>query len=318
MLSKKKLYSAAVILMSPAMLWATPKITGFVDTVFVAVDDITPSGSLSPIQYKFVTTGEIDFDSVIGEKTNVRLDVDLSTTGATLEQAYGSYKFTKVFGMKAGMFNNPVGWEAEDAPELFHINHGLIYQILDSQTTTVAGNNLTGFALTVDTNEVKFAGGQVNELSDENEKISLFAAGSFKFGSSGLELEAGAVTQNANLETLVDVNLTFKQGPLTVAGEVLLPGEVVDMAVGGTANFQFTSKFSGTARYERVNFDSTAVDDASVITLAGTFALNSNIFINAELQRIDVESDPTNSFFILGERLLGEGNLVSLELIAHF
>ncbi len=147
---KKNLIALAVAaVMAPGFAAAEgASISGFADITHTSNSDVDQS--------VFNANGEIDVRNTMGSVT-VGVDVDLFLHGdnydaavadndsATLEQAFFAWKATDAVTVIGGVFNNPIGWDAEDAPDMDMTSHTLSYNALDA-ATDLYGNNLAGVA----------------------------------------------------------------------------------------------------------------------------------------------------------------------------
>ena len=155
---EKKLLSLAVAaaVASPLSVMAdVPEVSGFIDVIYTATDEASdPVTGTNPTEGKFTVDGEVDFVGQLNERAAVRVDVDVMDTlgsgsSASLEQARFDWSLTDGITLIGGLFNNPVGWEGHDAPDLYQTTHGLIWNTLDAQTNE-GGNNLIGLAIAAD------------------------------------------------------------------------------------------------------------------------------------------------------------------------
>ncbi|NOZ51905.1 MAG: porin [Gammaproteobacteria bacterium] len=294
------------------------QVDGFVDIVWTLSDgtDIGINGD----EGQFSTTGELDFKTKLSDQASLRLDADLNSTGGgdsgRLEQAFVSWNIDNNLALKAGIFNNNLSWEKEDAPDLYQITHGQLYNIWNTQTD-LDGNNLAGLELSYNAGNFTAFVGYLNDLGGIQEENSVKFAAEIR-ASQDLEVVVGLITQDAGVENIIDVNATFKvNNQLMLGGELLFPDELIESGLMIMANFQMNPKFSATVRYDRVSYDVDA-DDTSSVTLAGLYTLANNLFANAEIRMNDDDNIPTAaqaSGFLIGE---GDGNTVHLELIATF
>lgn len=255
-------------------------------------------------EQKFADNGEIDFMATENDVT-LRMDVDLTTTSASLEQIFFSWAINDGVALRAGTFNNPVGWEAEDVTGMYQVTHGQIYKILDSQTYD-AGNNVTGAAVDFGAGPANITLGLLQEIgggsgAPHNEAMS-FLANVNGDVMDGLNLELGFLSQEDNtalntgsLESLVDFNATWTMGGWTVAGEILTAGKVVDNSFGLMGNYDFGNGWGATARYDVTSFEDSAVDDQNSLTLYGSWAPTDNLSIGLEWREDDNGGSATNS-----------------------
>ena len=285
-------------------------ISGFVDMQHNLVDGTVNAPATSPAEQRFTTDAELDFKAHINNKAYAKIDVDLNMGAAAIaEQAYIHIKPNATLNIKAGLFNNILSWEAEDSRNLFQITHGQIWEIFDDQTENY-GNNFTGMTVSVRSSNITFMGGLLNDLDGVNEEISLLGLVRLDL-SNDLTAQVGLVTQDQNAESLVDFNLTFKQNKMTLAGELLLAGEIFDMGLGIVGNFQVTPELDVTARYDNVSYDFPNADDTSSLSIAGGYKFMPNLTAKLEL-RINDNSNPGNF------GLVNDGEQVWLQLLASF
>lgn len=298
------------------------QVDGFVDIVWALSDG--PELGVNGDEGQFSTTGELDVKTRLSDKANLRLDADLNSSGGgdsgRLEQAFIGWTIDNNLSLKAGVFNNNLSWEREDAPDMYQVTHGQLYDVWNA-STDLDGNNLAGLELSYSTGDFTAFVGYLNDLGGVDEENSV------KFGaeirpSNDLKLVVGLITQDAGVENLIDFNATIKvNNQLTVGGELLFPDEIIDNGLMIMANFKVNPKLSATARYDRVSYDSAVnQDDTSSITVAGLYTLADNLYANAEL-RVNRDEDGPNPNataarrFGIGE---GDGNTVHLELVATF
>ena len=289
------------------------KWNGFLDFTFMAIDDTTDVGP-SPTQSKFDINGELDVNAALGNRVTARIDFDLGNSvrfmptsdSGRFEQAFVAWESQKGMEFKGGQFNNPLSWEAEDAPDLYQISHGQLYSIWD-YTTAISGNNLLGVMVSGKTGVVTLTGAVLNDLGQADEKNSFLAMVAIK-PDAHMDLKVGVVTQHDYLKTIVDINATYTQGLFMVGGEIMLPSEYVDMAVGVTGTYKFSEQVSGTLRFDNVSYDRRGYDDSRSITVAASYMLEKNLMVNAELRANSSDN----------KGLINDGNQVQLELIATF
>lgn len=295
---------ASSVLASPAMA-AKVDVSGFVDTVFTLSDGTVNAPATSPIENKFQTTGELDFKSTIDDKVNARVDIDYDTF-LIVEQARLDWKANSTISVTGGIFNNPIGWEKEDAPDLYQISHGQIWAFLDGQTA-LWGNNVAGVMVNVGTTpELNISAGILNDLSDVNEENSFAFTADYNTKEMGFGL--GVVTQDAQAETLIDINGQINVGKAMIGGEVLLAGAGVDLAFGITGVMKVNDRVSATARFDNVSYEAPGANDTRSITLAGSFALSRSLTANAEIRLNDETAAGIQT----------DGDLIQFELIAAF
>ncbi len=305
---KKSMIALAVAAATSAPVMvqaAAPEVSGFADIIFTLVDDTanTPN-STNPAEGKFTADGEIDFKGNLADDVSVRVDLDVNINAdnrdsADIEQAFFGWKMNEDITFLGGVFNNPVGWEAEDTPEMYQTSHSMNYNILDGQTA-LRGNNIAGVAVAGTVEKFTFTAAFLNDLQQTNEENSLALVAAFA-PTEELNLEAGIVTQdndnpvrtatnpNGGAGTVIDFNATFSKDDITIAGELLLASEIIDYSAMAMINMAIPeTAMSATVRGELVSFDAD-IDDLLALTFAGLYTVNDALGIVAELKYIDGE-----------------------------
>lgn len=192
----------------------------------------------------FTAATEIDFRNTVGDVT-VGVDVDillggtagtaLNTDEINLEQAFFAWNAVENVTVIAGLFNNPIGLDADDSLDQPTTQAGLIYGALDAATGLHVGNNVSGLAVAYNAGVATVTVGVLNEITGAG-NVSEFLTGNSTGGSDnsialvvnaspveGLDLELGYVTMdNAALgDSALDINVSFNTGPITVTAEIL-------------------------------------------------------------------------------------------------
>lgn len=346
---KKKLLALAVAAsIAPMGAYAVDSATvsGFADIWYIAADDelggVCTEGSDECAEGKFDISGEVDFSLTKGAVT-ARLDIDVnpdaSESGA-IEQAMFSWAATESVTIIAGAFNNPIGWELEDAPDMYQFSHGQIWDILDGQTA-LTGNNIAGIAAAVGFGMGSVTLGFLNDLQQTDDENSIAAIINLS-PMEGLDLELGYVTQagqddSANggtysalgdvgsAEDVVDFNVTYTTGGITAAFEYLTADQIIDSAFALYGNYNFGNGFGATLRYDVVSYggdavlaggvtdlDGADVDDTETLTIAVSYAISDNLGAVLEWRTQD---DPNQDD---GLTVIGDGDVIALEFVAQF
>ena len=290
--------------------------SGFVDFVWTLSDgsDLGKNGD----EGQFNTSGEIDIESKLKEGITFRIDADInpSTAGsdsANLEQIYLKWEIAPKLSLTGGVFNNKLTFEKEDAPELYQITHGQLWDVW-SASTAESGNNPQGVELNYQFSQVNLIVGYLNDLSNTPEKNSLEVAAEISLAKD-FDITLGLITQDQNLETIFDIFASYKTNKWLFAGEIMIADEQVDNGLMVMTNYQFNNKVSATARYDIVNYEDTFLtDNTSSLTIAGLYNISANLFANAEIRFNNDDNAPVAAPQI-GE---GDGTTARLELIATF
>ncbi len=301
---KSKLYSvlivaAAIFGLKPALA-ADLKVDGFVDIIYTITDEASDvPGGKNPAEGKFLADGEVDFASKLSDTVSVRVDLDLalktdtnaSLSGpddsAVIEQAFFAWALPKDLTLIVGVFNNPVGWEAHDAPDLYQTSHSANWNILDGQTA-LHGNNIAGVALAGKVGPVTLTGAFIDDLGLAPEENSLAIVANMT-AMKGLDLELGYVTQDNDITAagnVMDFNAVYTRDKLTAVFEILTGDAIIDTSILLLGNYDFGNKFAITGRYETISFDGPG-SDTDIITLAGIYTPADNLSILLEWNTTD-------------------------------
>lgn len=291
---KRSLLALAVGSLSLSAYAGSVEVSGFTDITYTNATDTSV----------FLANAEVD---VVGktDKAMVRIDYDLAigVNGGTninaatangpadsgiIEQAYFAYTGLPMVTVLGGVFNNPIGWEAEDAPGMYQITKGQIWGILDGQTA-LYGNNLAGVAAAVDLmgmGSLTVAG--LNDLGlqdntgttalDENSVAAVLNLTPME----GLDLEAGYVTQQGGAGNVYDINATYSNFGAIIGVEYLGAENAVDSAIGATLNYMIMDDLGVTVRYETISWAAAGSESTTGITGAVSYALAKNLTVLAE------------------------------------
>lgn len=324
------------------------KVSGFADIAYVISDDTTAKvADKSPTEGKFSANAEVDFIGQLSDKVSVRVDADLvlAANGGTslggdsgrIEQAYFAWTGAPNLTLLGGVFNNPIGWEKEDAPDLYQTTHGQIWDIMNGQTA-LDGNNVAGVAGAYNFGKGTLTVALLNELQQTNEENSIAVALNVT-PIDNLDVELGYVTEadrqdSANAtygsqgtivgsaENWWDANATYKWRKLTLGAEVLGADQVVDLAYMLVGNYAFEQGVGITLRYDSVSYQDTTVapiltnlKDTETVTVAASYMLASNLTALVEYRMQDDANDTTAG---PSGGVIADGDLVQLEFVATF
>ena len=308
------------------------EVSGFAVVNYVLVDDAaekasscTPSGASSCAnskEGKFSTEAEVDISATPAEGVTVRVDTDLSLyTGdrgsaldanddgtvsagemadfkdtnsdtVTLEQAFFAWDLTHVT-LIGGVFNNPIGQEAEDAADWNFATSSMIRKSLDNQTE-LNGNNVAGVAVAGAAGPVTLTGALLNHLGGANDENSLALVANYS-PIAGLDLELGMVTQESetngdttaadNVGDVMNFNAQYDIAPvagLTVGLDYTTYDKIADTAynIWGTYAIPGT-KFSVGLRLEQFGWETPANDvERTSFNVAYKAASNLKIYLD--------------------------------------
>jgi len=321
---KKNMVALAVAsaLVSPLAAMANDaEVSGFIDVI-----------ANTEAEHVFTSEAEVDVSKEMGAVT-VRVDFDANLVGNSgfgskdsgrLEQAFFSWAATEQVTVMGGLFNNPIGQELEDAPDIHFTSHGVVWNILDNQTA-LYGNNVAGIAAaaavgpaTVTLAVVDDLGLATNDAGDKGKTSVALVLNATPM--TGLDLELGYVTQDdqellgnpTTAGNVFDFNAAFKTGQLTVGLDVLAADNIVDNATNLWVGFDVNNKVNVKARYEMLAFEANGIDDSSRITLYGTYAIEENLSVALEWSAGDTDASQDGTFGI------ADDDVTTLEFIGTF
>ncbi|WP_455201052.1 outer membrane beta-barrel protein [Kaarinaea lacus] len=317
-------FSALTVTPAAMAIDITP--SGFVDFIWTLSDgtDVGKNGA----EGRFDTSGELDVESKLKEGIMMRFDADVNpgssgNDSARLEQIFLKWDIDQKMALLGGVYNNNLTFEREDAPDMYQITHGQLWDIWES-TTSEDGNNLQGLEFNYQFKGVNLIVGYLNDLGDVADKNSVKIAAEVT-AVKNLDIVLGLITQEsptavggnpASVGDIFDIFAKYKWNNWLFGGEILIADEQVDSGFMLMANYQFNNKFSLTGRYDFVKYDVTGVDDTSSITVAGLYSISENLFANAEIRfNDDPNQSPVPFTPAVGE---GDGTTARLELLATF
>jgi len=291
----KKIIPITVLAALPAAAFAgSATVSGFADITYTNDNDTSV----------FLANAEVDVSNKLSDQVSVRLDTDLSLAGngganaglsgpadsAVIEQAYFAYTPIKEVTVLGGVFNNPIGWDKEDAPDMYQISKGQIWNILDDQTA-LYGNNIAGVAVAGGVGPATITVAALNEIGHNDLEKNSYAAVVNVTAAKGLDVELGYVTQEAGAENVLDINATYAIMGATVGLEYLMADKVVDSAMGITLNYQINKMFGATVMYDTVSYEASGKDDSASYAIAVSANLASNLVVAAEYYSTDISGD---------------------------
>jgi len=307
-------------------------VSGFANIVYTAADDAAGpalnSTAKNPNEGKFGADAEIDVIATTGAVT-VRVDVDLNLTGGgdsgTLEQAMFAWDLGAVTVI-GGVFNNPIGQEAEDAPDIEFTSKSVVYNILDHQTAR-DGNNITGVAVAGAVGPVTLTGAVLNDIQDADEENSLAFVANYS-PITGLDLEVGFVTQDDQMNTatppaattagdVANFNVAYNIQGFTVGLDYLSASNIVDTAYTLWGGYSF-GDFSVKLRTESVSWEDTNTADHDANTLYASWQAEENLLIALELKDGDQGASTAPGNTANAVTGVAQDGTATLEFIATF
>lgn len=327
---KKLTLIAPIILAAPLAAYSADsmqnlKHSGFVDIVYTLSDGTDenldpPVTGDSTIDKKWDTSGELDLETNLNPSSQLRFDLDISSFTTGIEQAFVNHSLNKDMNLKAGIFNNILGFEKEDAPDMYQTSHSQLWDIWNEQTS-LNGNNLAGLLYSANVSMVTLYGGLVNDLGNTNEKVSFQLAANIR-PMKTMDITAGMVTADngtptdGKAGTIFDASINWKINQLLLGGELLSADEIYNLGMQVTANYAFTNFFSGTARIDYVDYEAN-YDPSTSLTIAALFTVAKNLYANAEIRAMQ-NNNAAGSTNPNPMRKVGDGSMVLLEVIGTF
>lgn len=254
---KKKLLSLAIAAVMAPGFAAAADTSGFADIGYTITND-----SNSAAEGSFGANGEVDFSASPANGVTTRVDVNLNLdpstadSGAAIEQAFFAWGVTEGVTVIGGVFNNPIGAEAEDITDRKFANHGVVYNVLDSQTT-LDGDNVAGLAVAGAVGPVTLTGAYLNDIGGVPEKNSMALLANYS-PVKGVDLELGMVTQDAGAGDAINFNASYAPAQvagLTVGMDYLTADKTVDSAFEIFANYDIGNGVAVGGRYETVAWE---------------------------------------------------------------
>ncbi len=293
---------------------------------------------------KFQVEAEIDVTATPTDGVTVRIDTDLalgtdaaSGDSATVEQAYFAIELAPVTVI-AGVFNNPIGQEAEDAADWNFGTSSMIRSSLDHQTD-LNGNNVAGAAVVGAAGPVTVTAGLLNHLGDANGENSMALLVNAS-PISGLDLELGIVTQESNTNgvagpdnvgDVMNFNVQYDVAPLAglmVGLDYATYDEVIDTSYNLWTTYAIAgTKFSVGLRLEEMSWvGTTATLDSERVSFNVAYKAASNLKVSLEFADAEGINCPVNTTCSgtmangLASAVTGatEGALTKLKLTATF
>ncbi len=283
---------------------AAVELGGFVDGRLTITDEsrnpAPGSGLENPAENQLQALAELDLSHTAGTIT-LRADIDLNPAGATdaagnaldsagLEQAWVVWRDDDATRLRAGVFNDPLGQDAEDIVDRRFSSHSAVYAVLDEQTAEFRGNNLAGLELAGRIGDVGMRLGAVNDIGKRpgtkaEGKTSLLIVLDYASDERpGLALEAGVLSQeeyNATTNpdsagTLYDLNAVYgwrHDGHSGAVGiDTLVVSDIVDIAYDIWFECAPRPWFAWGLRYGGVSWDRrVAGDNADDNTVATVY-----------------------------------------------
>ncbi|MBL4762489.1 MAG: hypothetical protein JKY93_07315 [Gammaproteobacteria bacterium] len=292
----KKLIAIAVAAGLAIPAAANADVSGFVDVIYEISDDETLApNTKSATEGKFTADAEVDFVGTVDGVT-VRLDVDfkLGTTASGEESAHIEQAFfaAPIGGVTliGGVFNNPIGHDAEDAPDIDFTSHSIAWDVLNL-ATELDGNNVAGLAVAGQVGPVTLTGAFVNEVQQANEENSTAIVANFS-PAEGVALELGILNFEETNGLGIGDSLTNINGTWAIDEMFTIGGEIVSYDKGFDSSTSFWAAadlgdFVIKARIEEMDAETGNAEVERTTFYVGT-SLAKNVSVALEVHDIDV------------------------------
>lgn len=352
-------FSALVAVQFMPLSGQAIELSGFADGRLTITDesrDPTPgSGAQNPVENQLTANAELDISQAIGA-VSLRTDIDLNLSGATdaagnaldsagLEQALISWQADGDTRIQAGVFNNPLGQDAEDIVDRRFSSHSAVYAVLDEQTAEFRGNNIAGIEVAGRIGDVGMTLGAINDIGKrsgtkaEGKTSLLFDLGYTPDELPGLTLEAGVLSQeeyNATTNpksagTLYDLNAEYAWHHKGHAGAVgfdyLIVSDIVDIAYDVWFECAPRPAYALGLRFGGVSWDQTIAgsnaDDNTVATVYLAYRPTPLLSLALELRDGSANANKTlNGSLNQGELTaisgISEGTQAVVDIVAKF
>ena len=293
------------------------KLRGFVDFWYENIDD-----EASSHEKGFKTSADMDFlfdFSPVTSEIHTNLSQGLGSSGyvAGVEQAFIRYSFNRDFNISMGRQLATLGFEADEAPNLYQISHAYLFG--DGIATSPIGltglagggkalrrHNVDGIRANFNNGRFGFTLGLHNELysgdDDTNDgdvgvdlQLALMIMPGFE-ARLGYGHDSTGGGANTDIEQF-NAWLAYTDGGLTLALEYddwdISAADAWDIMLMGS--YQFNNFFALTLRYSHEDIE-TATDeiDNDRITIGAGFSITDNFGINVELSHAGVDHGNTD------------------------
>lgn len=323
---KKHVLSLAIAAAMVPGFAAAADTSGFADINYTITKDSADTVNGNTAEGKFGANGEVDFSASPANGVTTRVDVNLnldpstSDSGAAIEQAFFAWNATEGVTVIGGVFNDPIGAEAEDVTDRKFYNHGVVYNILDNQTA-LDGDNIAGLAVAGAVGPVTLTAAYLNDLQQVNEENSMALIANYS-PIKGLDLELGMVTQKGGAGDVINFNAGYaieQVKGLSIGMDYLQADNVVDSALEVYANYDVGNGVGVGARYESVAWENGMGlgQDTTRTTVNVSYQVASNLKAVLEIASGDVASAP-NMATTAAVSGVSDQNTTMLGLVAKF
>ena len=256
---------------------------------------------------QFSAATEIDFRSTTGAVTvGADIDFNLAPGGgsADLEQAFFAYGATEDLTVIGGLFNNPIGMEANDDIDWSTTHRSMAGAVLDF-ATAASGNNIAGLAGAYNAGVATVTVALINDTGNkEADTIALVVNAA---PMENLNVEFGYLNDGAGgLDTsLWDLNATMDLGAASVSVEIMDVdlGASPDPIIGLSGTFKVNDATKVSARYDMSSSDNAGLNamtgiGESELSLAAWYAVEENLTAGLGYNTVDTGATTDESLII--------------------
>lgn len=290
-------------------------VNGHAETSFYITDDAGDNGTTNETERKFHTEGEVSFGAKIAEDLYGRVDLDLNSRYSPeeetveIEQMFGAWRINDMATVKIGRFNNPLGYEKQDAPNKSTYSRSLISDVLDF-STELYQNNIEGVAVGLNAGPAKITLAALNDIGGVDEENSFLAHVRGEV-VPGLNLALGVLTQDAGFENLINFNADYTLDLGTIATtffvDYLTASEALDNAYSVGAKLKLNDVVGLTLRYDMAELDGNFGNaETTAFTVGANWQATSNLDLRLEWRNQDSEFGL--GFDALGDPILSPAN----------
>ncbi len=248
-------------------------------------------GGKNTTEGKTTVRGEVDFQKTIDD-TTFRLDLDFPTSlnepGAgpdEIEQAKFVHKLSQEMGLTltGGVFNAPIGFEAQDAPDLLQVTKGQLFNLLPK--------NLAGFMVGGSAGPLKLDVYYANEWRSNADKEESIGGRLTLAPTDKASLAVGYITADeptSPADDLLDVVVQT-----TAIPNVLLAAEYLDddAQTGWAAVANFMHGPHGlTLRYDSVDPNTAGAPEPTSFTVAALCKMKKGLSTILEWKTTDLDT----------------------------
>ncbi|MFQ5677477.1 MAG: outer membrane beta-barrel protein [bacterium] len=294
-------------------------ISGFAETNVDITDEAKDKKCTSPTspalttncdELQFIATAEVDFERKQGDVT-VRVDLDFPALGqknnimVEIEQAKFDWAIPAGseigLNLTAGVFNSPIGFEAQDSPDKLQVSNGQLFGLAPSNLAGVqlaAGNNMVNGSILFANdwnNPTPKTAGTVGEENSFGATLAIspmpeavLSVGYLDSGLSSIPVTAGTAATEALLDIILSGTLMPTPDVSLLYALEYLSDEVRDGS--GITLHAMHGKHGLTIRYDMVETDGVAAEPTTLTVALSCKGISDNLKTNLEWKSTDPDT----------------------------